>query len=67
MPHPDFGEGVIAIVVMDKNNNETFDTSKLINQLKKHLAAYKLPKIIFKFDELPLNGKSQKKYFTRPI
>ena len=62
VPHPDFGEGVIAIVVIDENNDKTFEASKLINQLKKHLAAYKVPKIIFKFDELPLNvmGKVQK-------
>ncbi|MFT5395396.1 MAG: malonyl-CoA/methylmalonyl-CoA synthetase [Gammaproteobacteria bacterium] len=60
VPHPDFGEGVIAIVVLE--NNIKINESNLISLLKQELAAYKVPKIIFKINELPLNvmGKVQK-------
>jgi len=60
VPHPDFGEGVIAVVVME--NNIKIDESKLTNLLKNKLATYKVPKRIFVIDELPLNvmGKVQK-------
>lgn len=60
VPHPDFGEGVIAVVVM-KNNNK-FNESKSRELLKQQLATYKVPKRFFEISELPLNvmGKVQK-------
>jgi malonyl-CoA/methylmalonyl-CoA synthetase len=60
VPHPDFGEGVIAVVVKEKNNK--IDELKLIGLLKQELATYKVPKRIFAINELPLNvmGKVQK-------
>ena len=60
VPHPDFGEGVIAVVVMDNNNK--INESKFIELLKQQLAAYKVPKRFFETSELPLNvmGKVQK-------
>jgi malonyl-CoA/methylmalonyl-CoA synthetase len=60
VPHPDFGEGVIAVIVKEKNDK--FDESDLKNILKKELATYKVPKRIFNVSELPFNvmGKVQK-------
>ncbi|MCD6047894.1 MAG: AMP-binding protein [Gammaproteobacteria bacterium] len=59
IPHPDFGEAVIAVVVGDasKLNEKT-----LIDNLKQHHAGYKCPKRIFFTDALPKNtmGKVQK-------
>lgn len=62
VPHPDFGEAVIAVIVMEDNIAESIDESNLINILKQKLAAYKVPKRIFKIEELPMNvmGKVQK-------
>jgi malonyl-CoA/methylmalonyl-CoA synthetase len=62
VPHPDFGEAVIAIIVLEKNSEESIVESNTISFLKQHLASYKLPKRIFVIDELPLNvmGKVQK-------
>ena len=60
-PHPDFGEGVIAVVVAhpDKDISGTL----LIDQIRSRMAAYKLPKQVISVAELPRNGmgKVQKK------
>jgi malonyl-CoA/methylmalonyl-CoA synthetase len=60
-PHPDFGEGVIAVVVAqpDKDISGTL----LIDQIRPRMAAYKLPKQVISVAELPRNsmGKVQKK------
>lgn len=60
VPHSDFGEGVIAVVVLEDNTK--IEESNLISLLKNELAAYKVPKRIFDMSELPLNvmGKVQK-------
>ena len=62
VPHPDFGEGVIAVVVMEPGKKEEFDATTLIKFLKQHLANYKAPKFVFAIDKLPINvmGKVQK-------
>ena len=62
VPHPDFGEAVLAVVVLDETNDKDIDESKLIITLKQQLAAYKVPKRIFQINELPTNvmGKIQK-------
>jgi malonyl-CoA/methylmalonyl-CoA synthetase len=56
VPHPDFGEGVVA-VVMGKG-----DEAAMIAQARRQLAAYKAPKRVVFVDELPRNamGKVQK-------
>ena len=60
VPHPDFGEAVTAIVVLDAGAR--FDEVVAISQLAERLARYKLPKRILIVDELPRNtmGKVQK-------
>jgi malonyl-CoA/methylmalonyl-CoA synthetase len=59
-PHPDFGEGVTAVVVKDKN--ATLSEADIIGALDGRLARFKLPKRVIFVDELPRNtmGKVQK-------
>jgi malonyl-CoA/methylmalonyl-CoA synthetase len=61
VPHPDFGEGVIAVVV--PKDGEALDPSALIAALKGTIAPFKVPKRVFVEPELPRNqmGKVQKK------
>lgn len=60
VPHPDFGEGVIAVVVGD--GSLAMDGESIINRLQGNLARFKQPKEIVFVDELPRNtmGKVQK-------
>jgi len=60
IPHPDFGEAVVAVVVAGKNVKP--DPSALIAELKKNLANYKVPKQVYLVEDLPRNamGKVQK-------
>ena len=56
LPHPDFGEGVAAVVIGKG------DEALMIAECRKQLAAFKSPKRIIFVDELPRNamGKVQK-------
>ena len=56
LPHPDFGEGVAAVVIGKG------DEAAMIAECRKRLAAFKAPKRILFVDELPRNamGKVQK-------
>ena len=60
VPHPDFGEGVVAAIV--PRNGETPDCDALIASMKARIAPFKVPKRVFVMDELPRNamGKVQK-------
>jgi len=55
-PHPDFGEGVVAVVMGQG------DEAALIAEARRQLAAYKAPKRVLFVEELPRNamGKVQK-------
>ena len=57
-PHPDFGEGLIAVVVTTR----PVDLRKLREFLSDRLASFKHPKALRKVEELPRNamGKIQK-------
>ena len=59
VPHPDFGEAVIAVV----QPAGSFDGEAAREALRKDLAAFKVPKAIVTMDALPRNtmGKIQKK------
>ncbi|HWE46174.1 MAG TPA: malonyl-CoA synthase [Caulobacteraceae bacterium] len=59
-PHPDFGEGVTAVVIA--RADATLDEAQVIDALRPRLAAFKLPKRVFFETELPRNamGKVQK-------
>lgn len=60
LPHPDFGEGVVAIVVGDGSTE--IDEAGVIAALGDQLARFKQPKRVYLVDELPRNtmGKVQK-------
>ena len=60
VPHPDFGEGVVAIVVREPGG--TLEAEEIRASLRDRLAKFKQPKAIFFMDELPRNtmGKVQK-------
>ncbi|RZI81922.1 MAG: malonyl-CoA synthase [Rubrivivax sp.] len=60
VPHPDFGEGVIAIVVPQPG--QALDEAALIRAMKDTIAGFKVPKRVFSTLELPRNamGKVQK-------
>ncbi|MGM9515021.1 malonate--CoA ligase [Roseateles sp. DB2] len=60
VPHPDFGEGVIAAVV--PRPGMTPEPQALIAALKARIANFKVPKAVFVQTELPRNtmGKVQK-------
>ncbi len=59
IPHPDFGEGVVAIVVLKE---KLIDPKKIQNTLQPKLAKFKQPKFITFVEGLPRNtmGKVQK-------
>jgi malonyl-CoA/methylmalonyl-CoA synthetase len=60
LPHPDFGEGVAAMVVRQKGAD--IDERAILQALEGRLAKYKQPKRVIFVDELPRNtmGKVQK-------
>ncbi|MCI4663313.1 MAG: malonyl-CoA synthase [Neomegalonema sp.] len=59
-PHPDFGEGVVAIVVAEKDGDQ--DEKSIIAALAERLAKFKQPKRVLFVNALPRNtmGKVQK-------
>ena len=60
VPHPDFGEGVVAVVVLD--GSKYISEEIILSALADRLAGYKRPKRVFFVDTLPRNtmGKVQK-------
>ena len=62
VPHPDFGEGVTAVIVLTADAPALTEAGTLL-ALRQRLAPYKLPKRVFFADDLPRNsmGKVQKK------
>lgn len=61
--HPDLGEAVMAVVVLDQSEIAAkLTTDKMIAQLKRCLAHFKVPKYVEFVAELPRNamGKVQK-------
>ncbi len=60
VPHPDFGEAVVAAVVA--RNGAAIDPDALVATLKTRIAGFKVPKRLFVVGELPRNamGKVQK-------
>jgi malonyl-CoA/methylmalonyl-CoA synthetase len=65
VPHPDFGEGIVAVVT-PLPGKKLPSESKILEALAKRLARFKLPKHVFLTKELPRNamGKVQKTALT---
>ena len=61
VPHPDFGEVGVAVIVPRKGAQ--VDGQKILESLKTRLANFKVPKRCYVVDSLPRNtmGKVQKK------
>jgi len=61
VPHPDFGEAVVAVVVR-KPESTALTEAGVIAALKSNIAGFKVPKRVFVVSELPRNtmGKVQK-------
>ena len=61
VPHPDFGEAVVAVVIPKAGFPQLIEAS-LLSQLKEVFANYKVPKRVFFVDDFPRNalGKVQK-------
>ncbi len=53
VPHPDFGEGVVGILVPKEGKNVT--ESDILSAIKSKIARFKQPKRIFVVDQLPRN------------
>ena len=60
VPHADFGEAVVAVVV--GGSNSALSATAIADTLKGRIANYKVPKRVFVVDDLPRNamGKVQK-------
>ena len=60
VPHPDFGEGVVGVLV--PQTGCTLDVEQIAETLKPEIARFKQPKQLFVLPELPRNtmGKVQK-------
>jgi malonyl-CoA/methylmalonyl-CoA synthetase len=60
VPHPDFGEGVTAVVVVEPA--ASLSEADIMRAIQARLARYKIPKRVLLVDELPRNamGKVQK-------
>jgi len=60
VPHKDFGEAVVAVVV--RSPGAALDGAAVVAALKSQIANFKVPKQVFVVDELPRNamGKVQK-------
>jgi malonyl-CoA/methylmalonyl-CoA synthetase len=60
VPHPDFGEAVMAAVV--KQKNAPLDEAAVIAHVRSQIANFKVPKRVVFVDDLPRNamGKVQK-------
>ena len=62
-PHPDFGEGVVAAVVLKIEHERDFDEGRMISKLKMLVANYKVPKRILSVSSLPRNAMGK---ITKP-
>ena len=57
LPHPDFGEGLVAVVVIESGSRLQEDD--IIGAAKEQLANFKVPKRVMFVDELPRNSMAK--------
>ncbi|MSP83242.1 MAG: malonyl-CoA synthase [Alphaproteobacteria bacterium] len=62
VPHPDFGEAVVAVVIAKTGRQTTLDPDAITAAARAKLAAYKIPKAVKIVAEIPRNamGKVEK-------
>jgi len=62
VPHPDFGETVVGVIIADGDNAPDLETIKINIYIHKSLARFKHPQRLVILPELPRNamGKFQK-------
>ena len=67
VPHPDFGEAVMAVVVRARDS--TIGQAEILDAIALRLARFKLPKAIVFVDDLPRNamGKVQKNIIRESV
>jgi malonyl-CoA/methylmalonyl-CoA synthetase len=57
VPHPDFGEAVVAVIVPEPGVSDLVELAELVRQeARKQLSNYKIPKSVQISDELPRNA-----------
>jgi malonyl-CoA/methylmalonyl-CoA synthetase len=60
VPHPDFGEAVVAVVVAEADGADaTIDEAAIIAGCKREIADFKVPKRAFVVPELPRNAMAK--------
>jgi malonyl-CoA/methylmalonyl-CoA synthetase len=59
VPHPDFGEAVVAVIVREAGTGDGLDEAGIIASLKQKIANFKVPKRVYFVDELPRNTMSK--------
>jgi malonyl-CoA/methylmalonyl-CoA synthetase len=59
VPHKDFGEGVIAIVVGDNSDSGLLCEETVIGKAREQLAGFKVPKKVFVHNQLPRNARGK--------
>jgi len=57
VPHSDFGEAVVAVIVREANSS--IDADSVIRTAKQEIANFKVPKRVVFVDELPRNSMSK--------
>ena len=69
LPHSDFGEQVVAVIVLEKNAQ--LDEVTVINKMKNKMASFKIPKEVFFFSMMNFQetrwGKFKKIYFGKSL
>ncbi len=58
VPHPDFGEAAVAVVVRD-DSRPPVSAAQIIAQARAQLANYKVPKQVYFVEELPRNAMAK--------
>lgn len=69
IPHPDFGEAVVAVVVAEPPDGPPLTEQDVIGRVKAGMARFKVPKAVHFVQELPRNamGKVQKNLLRQAL
>jgi len=59
LAHPDFGEGVVAVVVPEPGAGPELSEENIVAAVREQLASFKVPKRVVFMEELPRNTMSK--------